>query len=248
MRSYFSALYLASCFMISVCLQAYDGNDSGVSDIYEAIHGQVLPAAGDADLDGYTNYVESLFGSDPLDVASPGDFNFTVLGDSATMRVPEQVGLRYRIESKQNLAAAIWDAPEVYYVSDGIVGEVVFDLTDIPAAFFRVGLAPPLNSDDDELNDWEEGQLQTNPLLADTDADGYIDSAEFASGSDPTTGASLPSEIIANAWSQPVTIQNDGPPVLFFSESWSAPITISNQTPPCRNFIGGFFQSVASSL
>ena len=204
--------------------------------MYEQIHGQVLPAAGDADFDGHSNYLESLFGSNPLDATDPGNLNFSVFGNSATMTIPSQMGLRYRIESKQDLAAPTWDGIGVYEVSDGIAGEAIFDITDISAAFFRVGLAPPLNSDDDELNDWEEAQLMTNPLLSDSDGDGYIDSAEFGSGSDPTEGASLPPEIIANAWSQPVAIQNDAAPVVFYGEGWSAPITIQNLSAPIDFF------------
>lgn len=232
----YSALCLTSYLFTIVGLQAYDADASGVSDVYENIHGQVLPALGDADFDGYSNYVESLFGSDPLDASDPGNLNFTVTGDNATMTIPSQIGLRYRIESKQDLAALTWDGIGAYSISDGVAGEAIFDITGISAAFFRVGLAAPLNSDDDELNDWEEGQLQTNPLLADTDGDGYIDSAEFGSGSDPTEGTSLPPEIIANAWSQPVTFQNDAAPTQFFPEFWSQPITISNLAGPVELF------------
>lgn len=59
-----------------VALLAYDDDLSGVSDVYEDLHGRTLPAAEDADFDGYWNYVESLFGSDPLDAASPRKFRF----------------------------------------------------------------------------------------------------------------------------------------------------------------------------
>ncbi|NBB81080.1 MAG: hypothetical protein GVY36_16845 [Verrucomicrobia bacterium] len=85
--------------------------------------------------------------------------------------MPNQVGLRYRVVSSQSLSEGSWLPIGGYEISDGLSGIAEFDISDISAAFFRVELAPPLNSDSDALNDWEEGQLGTNPLLSDTDND-----------------------------------------------------------------------------
>ena len=125
------------CYLIStslVCLMlfvtmvsfAHDGDFSGVSDVYEDEHGQTLPAAEDADLDGYSNYLESLFGSDPLDPADPGNFNFSVFGNSASMSVPNQVGFRYRVESSLTLAVDSWQSNGDFQVSDGMAGVAEF--------------------------------------------------------------------------------------------------------------------------
>jgi len=105
---------------------AHDGDFSGVSDVYEDEHGQTLPAAEDADLDGYSNYLESLFGSDPLDPADPGNFNFSVFGNSASMSVPNQVGFRYRVESSLTLAVDSWQSNGDFQVSDGMAGVAEF--------------------------------------------------------------------------------------------------------------------------
>ncbi len=236
-------------------LQAYDGNASGVSDVYESIYGQVLPASEDTDLDGYSNYLESLFGSNPLDAQSPGGLGFVVEGERARMEIPNQVGLRYRLESSETLAPDSWNPFGDFIVSDGSAGIAEFDLSGTTADFFRIELAAPLNSDSDGLDDWEEAQLGTDPALSDTDndlldddvetmlagsdphkvdsdGDGFVDKDEYESGSDPMDGAAWPSEIINHALSQPVMIRNQAGPAQWYGVGWSQPVAVQNTSAP----------------
>jgi hypothetical protein len=248
-------LSISSCIQVS----AYDADSSGVSDIYEAIHGQVLEASADEDFDGYSNYLESLFGSDPLDSKDPGGFDFTISGITAAMNVPSQRGLRYRLESRENLAAGFWEPFGDFIVADGAPGKTVFALDDASASFFRIELAPPLHSDEDGLDDWEEHQLGTDPLLTDTDndllddavetmqfgsdphlvdtdGDGYVDYDEYISGSDPDDASAWPSEVLDGAWSRPVNIANRAAPTAAFGEFWSTPVSIQNQSSPLAQY------------
>ena len=238
---------------------AYDGDGSGVSDVYEELHGRALPFAEDADLDGYTNYFESLFGSDPLDPKSPGALNFRILGETAQIDVPEQLGLRFRLESSRTLATDSWAPLGDFIVADGSASVEAFELGEHANNFFRVELVEPLNSDSDGLNDWEEAQLGTDPGLADTDndlldddietmvsgtnphkvdsdGDGFVDRDEYVSGSDGDDETSWPPEIFQNPWSQPVSIRNTAGPAQFFSELWSNPVVISNAAGPAQQF------------
>ncbi|WP_148216374.1 hypothetical protein [Coraliomargarita akajimensis] len=219
------------------------------------MHGRTLAAAEDLDRDGYSNYMESLWGSDPLDAQSPGDLQFTIQGSQGQIRVPNEVGLRYRIVHKSELADPSWTEPAAFTVSDGTTPLRSWLLPSSAQGFFRIELAEPLHSDGDGLNDWEEATLGTDPLLADTDDDllddavetmvagsdphkvdsdddGFVDRDEHLSGSDPSDPKSWPPEITQNPWSQPVTIVNDAAPIGSMSEVWSQAVTIQNTAAP----------------
>jgi hypothetical protein len=55
-----------------------------------------------------------------------------------------------------------------------------------------------IDSDNDNLSDYEEIRIyKTNPIVADTDGDGYLDGAEVKSGYDPNVkGAKMPGVIV----------------------------------------------------
>jgi len=231
-------------------LSGYDADLSGVSDVYENIHGRVLPEAEDADFDGYSNYLESLFGSNPLSATSPGDLGFTKTGQLGTLQIPNQVGLRFRLQASQTLAIDSWQPFGDFLISDGSAGIAEFDLGGANKSFFRIELAPPLNSDSDGLNDWEEAQLGTdpalsdtdddlldddietmiagsNPLLVDTDGDGFVDKDEYESGSDPNDANALPPEFLAKA-AHLIQVYNEAAPIHFIEQLWSSPTTVQN--------------------
>ena len=52
--------------------------------------------------------------------------------------------------------------------------------------------------DTDQLTNILEQSLETNPMLNDTDNDGYLDGVEYQYGTDPTSETSYPSESLIN--------------------------------------------------
>jgi hypothetical protein len=77
-----------------------------------------------------------------------------------------------------------------------------------------IGLDPMVSNaglsdlDGDNLLDQYEALLQTNPLVSDTDGDGYSDSYEVKNGSDPRDPNSIPTPIFSlktGIWSSPST-------------------------------------------
>lgn len=247
----FNSFWLLAVSLPTIAL-GYDGDGSGVSDVFESIHGAVLPASEDFDLDGYSNYAESLFGSDPFDATSPGSLDLLVSDGSGAIDVPAQEGLRYRVEYKESLSDVTWLSFGEVVVDDLEAQRFDFDLGGLGnRLFLRLELLEPLNSDTDGLNDWEEAQLGTdkllsdtdddlldddveamlagsNPLLMDTDGDGFYDKDEYEHGSSPTNADDLPPEFLATA-AHIIEVVNHGAPLNFTAESWSAPVEIVNQ-------------------
>ena len=103
------------CFLLPILLcplfaAALDSNNNQQSDVWEMAWGATgLPAAGDADGDGFTNAQESAAGTNPLsaldfpvldiETAEAGTFNFSWHGVE---------GKKYALLASPNLAAASW--------------------------------------------------------------------------------------------------------------------------------------------
>ena len=79
---------------------------------------------------------------------------------------------------------------------------------------FRLAALTPGDADGDTLDDYEEGLLGTNPLLADTDRDGVSDATEILIlHTDPLRGVLVPTRkkmSVAAGYNHTIALKADG--------------------------------------
>lgn len=166
-----------------------------------------LPAAGDADSDGYTNWQESIAGTHPLDERSRLWATATPDGSDLLVTWPRILYKRHQLQgsgdfvSWQNITAAPQIVGETYQVRlvNGLSGGL---------RFFRV-MVNDVDTDRDGVSDWTETKvLGTSPSNAnsshtaryvDTNGDGFTDTLQSGdyvtmaeTFGDPGTSASNP--------------------------------------------------------
>ena len=160
-----------------------DLDNNGLPDVWEAaFQTSGLNAAGDDDLDGFTNAQEAIAGTNPLDESSLPFFEISRAPASDTLRVswPRVAGKEQTLFSTRNFSD--WDAVAGLSTT---ADEVSFQDLATPLDYesFRVGISDR-NSDGDPLNDWTELALglspsdahsASRPVAIDTDNDGAGD-------------------------------------------------------------------------
>jgi uncharacterized protein (DUF1800 family) len=140
--------------------QALDGNGNAQSDVWEMVFGASgLPAAADADGDGWANALESAAGTNPLDGASFPRLEMTATGGAPALRWQSLAGKRYTLHTGTSLDS--WAPLEADIAGTG-------ELLTWPLApaggreFFKLQ-AFDTDSDGDGVNDWEELTVGFNP-------------------------------------------------------------------------------------
>lgn len=185
-------------FIFLTCPQgvALDENGDGMSDVWAEYY-SVVPGdrLSDLDGDGYSNFIESQFRTNPNLNGAPGigvDMHGLpqVYGSDGIIRVswtPQQY-VRYRVEHSydKRVWTGIGGASAMIQVVAPVSVESPYALVEGQAQYFRVIALPPLDFDGDGLDLWEEGIKGTSDLISDTDGDGVSDGAEVAEGLDPT--------------------------------------------------------------
>ncbi len=192
-----------------------DTSGSGMSDIWERHfnNGELFdpenpdhhPDA-DPDGDGWTNYQESIAGTDPFS-ANPPDGMVAVLvayiHGSNDPQTYDQVivtwdtlpGKQYTIKVSPDLTATSWTAVGPPILGSGQPEGELITLNDavVPdRLFWRVHVDDPhIDSDGDGLTDYEEFLLGSNPLAADTSGDGIPDRWLVVHGFNPTDNHEL---------------------------------------------------------
>ena len=158
-----------------------DQNANQQSDIWEIHHGaQNLPAIGDNDGDGYSNALESIAGTSPLDASSFP--RASLLGGPpgfVNLQWPNEPGKKYRVLGSSSLS------PASFTVLDTLSGEGA-RLSDListgghPGWFFKL---EALDQDDDldGLTNWEEIKIGFNPKLNHSDRHDTADLARVQS-------------------------------------------------------------------
>lgn len=164
---------------------AIDLNGDGMSDVWQVQHGvSALDRDLDWDRDGISNYLESLFRTDPQLNGAPdessdmfGIARLSVAGNIPTVHWPTQDGARYRIERSADMVS--W-MPAAQVEGNGLMAHVQPDSNPPPSGFYRVLALDPGDLDGDGLDLWEERALgsDANNPGADTDADGAHDDWE----------------------------------------------------------------------
>jgi uncharacterized protein (DUF1800 family) len=93
-------------FLIQVSVGDFiDRNGNGMSDVWEAAHGESLDPDEDLDGDGFSNRDESLSGTDPFDAESRLEIGSVERPAGSLVRVewPTVAGVRYRLVASSNL-------------------------------------------------------------------------------------------------------------------------------------------------
>jgi uncharacterized protein (DUF1800 family) len=144
---------------------AIDQNANQQGDIWELHYSALnLPSAGDEDYDGFSNAIESLAGTNPLDASSyPALKLGTDLPASITLQWPSELGKNYDIFGGAGLGAGAFSLLG-NVAGDGGQMQQTFSITNQSRFFFRIG-ASDLDSDADGMSDWDEIKLGFNPKL-----------------------------------------------------------------------------------
>lgn len=151
-----------------------------------------LVAAGDEDGDGYSNEVESHFGTDPWSYFSRPEVGLEMSGGTGVRIGWSAVaGKRYVVEGGVDLAMAGWDAVGTIDTHEGGWAEV-----EVPAGtrgFFRLTVGDR-DSDGDGLTDAEEWLIGFDPASAHTQR---IDTTDLARA---TTGLSAANSVTVSVY------------------------------------------------
>ncbi len=165
----FSLVAALLVFYRPLTAAALDSNANQQSDIWEAFYAAPdLPAAGDADRDGFTNALESLAGTDPLDAQS---FPQLAIAPGAAGELqlswPTQAGKGYELLGSPDLNPSNYSLLGTVY-GDGGVSLETLATNGQERWFFKLN-ALDSDSDGDGLTNWEEIHIGFDPFRAHSD-------------------------------------------------------------------------------
>ena len=133
---------------------------------------------------------------DPMDPGTVDPASPLILIDPPTVTLtwPSITGKSYQVAVSEDLID--WAPASGEFMGQGIPlsfeSENVYSNGKVPPKIFmRIG-SSDTDTDADGLNDWEEGDLGTDPFSRDTDRDGIEDGDEIAQESDPLFQPSSP--------------------------------------------------------
>lgn len=159
--------------------RSLDLDGGGISDVWEATYATgPLVSTEDSDADGFSNFLEYCFNSNPL------AFNtgYTQTAHNLTTNELEFAfytppGQRFQIQRTTDLAS--WSNLGNVIVGDSSVHIYTEDITGIQKAFFRAKGFGALDSDGDLLDAFEEQLIGTSDLTASSDPDNMTDGWEW---------------------------------------------------------------------
>ena len=197
-----------SCFLSIVLLIGWlalpahailDLNQNGMSDVWEKHYndGNLFPntftPSGDQDQDGWSNATESIAGTSPLhaNLANNG-MVIPRIQDAGSLGFfqiehPAIRGKTYLLQGSTNLLSWL-DINEAVLAQTEQLSSVIGVSTTTgapPEKFFWRLQIGDVDSDEDELTNYEESLLQTNPYHDDSDNDGIRDKNEIMRHLDP---------------------------------------------------------------
>lgn len=165
------------------------GGPDTLDDVWQSIHNAWgLSASGDEDLDGCSNYVESLAGTDPrnsTDCLAVG--NMAISSNTVVVTFKAEKGKKYQVwESDTPVGAP--PAPSWTMVAgaskistqDHASDTIVFTKPVNSRKFYRLE-SLDADSDGDGVSDWAENKLGMDPAIASSTGNGASDGATLAS-------------------------------------------------------------------
>ncbi len=175
------------------CWGTMDRDEDGLSDVFEQQHGGILEPQDDNDQDGLSNYAEYLFGGDPLkgndrligkgplNAGNPDTwFVYSLEGETIEVQWRSEEGLRYQVEISSDLSE--WQSEGDIVEGNGLIMSHTLSQGTGGSAqklFWRITGYPPLDGDEDGLNEWEEAVLGMDRNNPDEDSDGILDGWEW---------------------------------------------------------------------
>ncbi|CAN5868250.1 hypothetical protein BH11VER1_BH11VER1_37020 [soil metagenome] len=166
--------------LASLCLpfmaSALDQNTNLQSDIWEVRYGaQNLSAVADPDHDGYSNALESIAGTNPLDPTSYPKLNIGPGGSPGALNLGwvSEPGKSYGIYGSPDLNPANFTLIDTV-MGDGTALFEALTTNGQPRWFFKLQ-AIDVDSDLDGLTNWEEAMIGFNPLLDHSDRNDTAD-------------------------------------------------------------------------
>ena len=166
---------LLVCTLVATELHAFDQNANQQSDIWEIHYGALsLPPLADNDHDGYSNALESVAGTNPLDSNSFPKLDMTPgAPNEVQLHWPSEKGKSYGIYGSTNLTNfTLLDT----VMGDGNAMLQALATNNASRYFFRID-ALDVDSDADGLSDWEENKIGFNPSLNHSDRNDTSDLA-----------------------------------------------------------------------
>lgn len=132
----------------------------------------------DPDGDGYCNFEEDKWGTDPKNKSSTPSMRLQKIGNQISLFMDSANGVKYQILGSSDLVN--FSPVSGYEVGDGTSKVHTFNANGNGKYFFGRKALPSEDLDEDGLNLAEESALGTNPDWPDSDGDGVDDGQEVA--------------------------------------------------------------------
>lgn len=176
------------CMMVALVQAAWaiDNDGDGMCDVWQSVYGVGAEQAGDdPDGDGDINLREAWAGTDPGNANSSSRLNNSRNGDQVTVAWSGVSKMPYVIQTSTNLIS--WSQVGSEVVSMGNTETVSASSPATSPRYYRLRIRSLVDSDSDELRDWEEFMLGTLETTWDSDEDLMPDGWEYTYMLDPFT-------------------------------------------------------------
>ncbi len=174
-------LCIVSVVSLTALQAQIDQNTNQQSDVWEIEFGALsLPALQDTDHDGFSNMLESIAGTNPLDANSHPKLGVAP-GTPGQMDLdwPSEAGKKYQILGSPDLSPGSFSLLASFAGNGGAMHQTM--LTNGQSRwFFKLGIED-MDSDGDGLTDWEERKIGFNPFLNHSDRNDTADLARVQS-------------------------------------------------------------------
>ncbi|MGZ0657516.1 hypothetical protein ACWPKO_02285 [Coraliomargarita sp. W4R53] len=180
---------------VGAAVATLDLDDNGISDVWQSVYADaVLSGDVDSDNDGQTDLEEAIARTNPFDADSLLELSIdAVAGAKADTHVflqwPSEFGLKYSLYYSSALSSLNPGTLALEnHVGTGSVMQLEVEKGSADQRFWRISTSGHASDlDGDQLDFWEENQLGSDPLLADSDGDFLLDGKDFAYSAGATT-------------------------------------------------------------
>jgi len=187
---------------------ALDQNGNQQSDVWETYYGATsLVATADGDGDGVNNAGESIAGTDPLNGNSVPEVQLQGSAPQLGTAWESITGKLYIIQSTTNIATGPWLTNAVVNGRDGQLSNAISAVAN-STSFYRMAIQD-LDTDGDQLTDWEELRSGLNPRSDHSDrytASDYQRMAVYMAATNSYVSAGLRDGEISERWPDPGVI------------------------------------------